>query len=1204
MIDPYHALIFGDRTLLVGLDLTTKATVPLLAAYVCHGALGRRRTLARSAIWNASLVGLLLLPASLALPRWIVTIPSPEATLTAPITHESRAILPEPIASTFAKVVIPDPVVPRLMEPTLAVSTTRPILGGMDIVIGFYLLIVAVLAARLAVALKGIAGLREGCARVHEDHWRAALDHWRGFLGISRRVLLLASDRVSVPIVVGWFRPSIIVPRSLIDSAGKVVIDAVVLHELGHVKRGDFAWNVTRKLVQIVYWPHPLAWRLGRVVGAVREQACDDLCVHALGGAVGYRATLIEVAAGLVRRPDSALGLAMARATNLSRRLAWIDRGRGVSRCLLSWPGRVGLVAVAVVGVGIMGSIKLAHATAQEPAKPASEPPAAIEITIRGKDTGKPLAGARVKFSIGMDDTHLAADRDGRARVDLTKQAFKDGVWLEAWADGYIQQRIRFDPNDPRNPTFPRQFTVNLWPGEQTLGGKVVDERGRPIAGVKIEIWGDLGERKEPVERVYGIEAVTDANGEWRSRSFRGMKGAWLYLSHPDHVSDNDSHPRVHGETGLPPDSIPISTPKPFQPLCDFTNVQVLAPGVDVAGEVRDQDGRPVAKAAVGWFSADDGGVQYRMLRLTTSDDRGRFRFQHVRAGRVALQVMAKGHAPTIKIIDAKTNADHVVIALEPGHTIKGQVVDHKGKPIEGAVVGVGGWRGYQTLNVSLKTDAEGRFRWDDAPPDSVDVGVQYEGYHLVAPNLSAGRISPDHEAHFILRPTVSVSGAVREAKSDKPIESVSIKLGVPDPRTGGFTWGPLPYSLMLSKEKFWGYVDSMSWPEFRLKFTAQGYKTVESRTFRADERQVRCDVAMTRTDVPEGVPVVGVVRRPDGLPLAGADVVISYPLSSDYKTSPSAGIRNGMLETNEFLPAARTDAEGRFKLWRKPDSEIPRFALVVVHPDFYAETSRPAFEADSTITARPWGRVRGVARIGRRPAAGVTVQYRGDRMSADPVLQISVRGETRTDAEGRFEFARVAPVDIRVKLALGDPLHPQGDSYGVLVELKPGATALVKLGGTGRPVIATIARPPGFDTDGEYVDGSTFDLESDRPRIPYPDAIQAKHDVFASFKWAADWWVSPAGRADRATYFRLNWARLQPDGTIRVDDVPPGKYRLTLRYSPDAMRGGLPSDRVARATVRFTIPEIPGGASDVPFDLGVLKPTVQSPQQAETPGH
>src|SRR5262249_15655892 len=64
------------------------------------------------------------------------------------------------------------------------------------------------------------------------------------------------------------------------------------------------------------------------------------------------------------------------------------------------------------------------------------------------------------------------------------------------------------------------------------------------------------------------------------------------------------------------------------------------------------------------------------------------------------------------------------------------------------------------------------------------------------------------------------------------------------------------------------------------------------------------------------------------------------------------------------------------------------------------------------------------------------------------------------------------------------------------------------------------------------------------------------------------------------------------PDGTIRADDVPAGEYRLTLRYSGDPIHTlGAAPERIAQVTRQFTIPEIPGGRSDEPFDLGTLRP-------------
>ena len=93
------------------------------------------------------------------------------------------------------------------------------------------------------------------------------------------------------------------------------------------------------------------------MIGTVREQACDDVCVQAIGSGAAYRDSLLEVASGLVRRPELSLGLALARETNLSRRLAWIEVSKGRARCLSSAPVRFGAALVVLAIAGILGAI-------------------------------------------------------------------------------------------------------------------------------------------------------------------------------------------------------------------------------------------------------------------------------------------------------------------------------------------------------------------------------------------------------------------------------------------------------------------------------------------------------------------------------------------------------------------------------------------------------------------------------------------------------------------------------------------------------------------------------------------------------------------------------------------------------------------------------------------------------------------------------
>ncbi len=75
----------------------------------------------------------------------------------------------------------------------------------------------------------------------------------------------------------------------------------------------------------------------------------------------------------------------------------------------------------------------------------------------------------------------------------------------------------------------------------------MTDEQGRPIKGVKVDIWGYLGEKKQKEELAYMVDATTDDQGRWRCRCFRNMQFAYLYLSHPDFLADSDRLPRRHG---------------------------------------------------------------------------------------------------------------------------------------------------------------------------------------------------------------------------------------------------------------------------------------------------------------------------------------------------------------------------------------------------------------------------------------------------------------------------------------------------------------------------------------------------------------------------------------------------------------------------------------------------------------------------------
>jgi beta-lactamase regulating signal transducer with metallopeptidase domain/protocatechuate 3,4-dioxygenase beta subunit len=855
------ALPEASAAFVIAIDLLVKSAIVLAVSFVVHHALGRSRALARSALWQATLMGLIVLPFNtLAFPRLPVAV-LPVAAMVSPVistplmsdSFPSRAAseMSSMRAETLTVLPVRSVASTGAVESHVANSTSGNGFGIAWLLVDLYVLVAVSLGIRLLAALWAVRDLRRACVPVDARDWNRALGRSCETLGISRRVFLLESDRISVPMVVGWFHPAVIVPRCLVRSAGPELIDAVLLHELAHIRRNDFAWNFTYKLLRLFYWPNPLIWPAGRLIGALREQACDDLCVHALGGAAAYRASLLEVAAGLVRRPELSLGLAFARATNLARRLAWIDVSPGKPRCILSRKARIGMAFLVLVVTGFIGSIEAERrAVFAEQVKAADEPkgetqpkpPPEFELVVLAKDTRKPLAGATVNFLTDLSRVIRKTGSDGVVRLDLTHRMFHDSLGFDVWAEGYVQQRYFFAQNDARYPKIPPRFSVELLPGEQTLGGKVTDEAGRPIAGVTVRIWGYLGEKKEEHELASYVDTTTNDRGQWRCRCFRSMTFAYIYLSHPDYINDDAAHPRRHGSP------MPAIRPQPGdQPLAglrDFSDVQVMKTGVSLAGKVVDGQNKPVAGAQVGWIRVDERHTSHAWMPVTSTNDAGRFRFAHVRPGAPAIQVTAKGYAPELKTLDAIDLAGHLTITLGPPRSLSGRVVDTAGKPIPDAVVSVSTWRGFMgSLGAHVKSDEDGRFHWDGAPPDEFMINVRRTGFmSLWSRQVATGEKSISVD----LRRAFTISGRIKDAETDKPVDRAELDLGVADARTGDLDWHP-DESASASQGRFSHDFDVEKTPEFRLRFRASGYEPFVSRVFKRDESQVEYDVKLKK---------------------------------------------------------------------------------------------------------------------------------------------------------------------------------------------------------------------------------------------------------------------------------------------------------------------------------------------------------------------
>jgi len=113
-----------------------------------------------------------------------------------------------------------------------------------------------------------------------------------GKLKVKRAVLLLESALVEVPTVVGWLKPVILLPATALTGLSTDQLDAMLAHELAHIKRYDYLVNLLQTVVEILGFYHPAVWWISHKIRLERENCCDDLAVSISGDRVRYARAL------------------------------------------------------------------------------------------------------------------------------------------------------------------------------------------------------------------------------------------------------------------------------------------------------------------------------------------------------------------------------------------------------------------------------------------------------------------------------------------------------------------------------------------------------------------------------------------------------------------------------------------------------------------------------------------------------------------------------------------------------------------------------------------------------------------------------------------------------------------------------------------------------------------------------------------------
>jgi len=157
----------------------------------------------------------------------------------------------------------------------------------------FWLAGILVLSLRFCGGWLLVHRFRRTGVRAVAPLWRSTVARMAREVGIRRPVRILESSLAQVPMVIGWLRPVILLPAAALTGLTPQQLEAILAHELAHVRRNDYWMNLVQAAAEILLFYHPAVWWVSNRIRIEREHCCDDMGVAACGDRLTYARALV-----------------------------------------------------------------------------------------------------------------------------------------------------------------------------------------------------------------------------------------------------------------------------------------------------------------------------------------------------------------------------------------------------------------------------------------------------------------------------------------------------------------------------------------------------------------------------------------------------------------------------------------------------------------------------------------------------------------------------------------------------------------------------------------------------------------------------------------------------------------------------------------------------------------------------------------------
>jgi len=249
--------------------------------------------------------------------------------------------------------------------------------------------------------------LRSTLVRHASSEWQQVLDRLKTRLRVSRPVQLLVSSMVQVPVVVGWLRPAVLVPVGALAGLPTSQIEALLLHELAHIRRHDYLVNAMQSAMEATLFYHPAVWWISGHLRIERELCCDDMAVATSGDVVTYTLALARLESSRPARVGTVMAANGGSLVNRIARLA--GRSRPAPHTVSGAGIIVAATILAITALTLFGQTPARPTFEVASIKPTSDQGLMMVRTLPGRLTANASLQMLIQNAYGMQAFQIAA---------------------------------------------------------------------------------------------------------------------------------------------------------------------------------------------------------------------------------------------------------------------------------------------------------------------------------------------------------------------------------------------------------------------------------------------------------------------------------------------------------------------------------------------------------------------------------------------------------------------------------------------------------------------------------------------------------------------------------------------------------------------------------------------------------------------------